>query len=162
MIQDLPLPKYYLENVDIDVAPQIGETIIGVMGTNVAFENPRMGENPGGFRCDGKLSLHLYRSGETPWEVDDEDEIDKFGSVETEFTIHIPSESAIVKEHTEEWIETKEYSAVDSAFRTHLESGILQYIIDPIGKLLETSYSGIVPRISFSHSSTEESELEEE
>jgi len=160
MIQDIPLPEYYLESVDIDVSPQIGESVIGVVGTNLELKNPALESDPAGFRCDGTLLLQLFEKGQAPWEVDNFDESSKFGTAETKFVIYIPSTDSPLDDHVDKWIDGGEYSELDADFKTHLESGILQYIIDPIGTLLETSYSGIVPRVTFTPPSEDEFEAD--
>lgn len=162
MIQDIPLPEYYLESIDIDVSPQIGESVIGVVGTNLELSNPSIEAEPPGFRCDGTLLLQLFEKGQAPWEVDDFEKSSQFGIAEIEFVVYISSTHPIIKENVEPWIDGEVYSELDTDFKTHLESGILQYIIDPIGKLLETSYSGLVPRVSFTPPSEDELDVEQE
>ena len=160
MIQELSLPEYYLESVDVDVSPRIGERVIGVVGTNLELENPSIIQDPTGFQCSGTLLLQLYEKGKAPWEVEDSSQTLEFGTVETEFVIYISGDESTLLNYTQEWIEMGEYDLANPDFKTHLESGILQYVIDPIGKLLETSYSGIVPRITFP--SGEESKYKKE
>ncbi|WP_254547207.1 hypothetical protein [Halomarina pelagica] len=149
MIPSFELPEYYLKSVDIDVSPTVGETVIGVLGSNLQVEPPIFEEDPEGFQCEASLSLHLFHNGKAPWQVDEEKAEERFGTVDTEFIIHIPGEMATFVPYVDEWITTEEYQDADQKFRDHLESGILQYILDPIGELLENSYNGIVPRISF-------------
>lgn len=156
MIAELELPEYYLESVDIDVSPTVGETVMGVMGSNLELETPSLDDDPKGFHCEASLSLTLFYNRAAPWQVENEEEIEEFGTVETRFRIYLLGEPDELEPYVDEWISTGEYRAVDSEFRHHLESGILQYVIDPIGELLENSYSGIVPRIALTHMATNE------
>lgn len=156
MINTLPLPDYYLESVDIDVSPTVGETVIGVVGSSLELADPTLHEGDNGFECEATLSLQLFVDGHAPWQLDDDESGETFGDVETTFRIHVPGSESELKPHVAEWIETEDYGVVDREFRHHLESGILQYIIDPIGELLENSYNGIIPRIAFTHTAADE------
>ncbi|KTG11386.1 hypothetical protein AUR64_03785 [Haloprofundus marisrubri] len=154
MIPTLELPEYYLESVDMDVSPTVGETVVGVLGSNLQVESPTLKDEPEGLQCEAALSLQLFYNGKAPWQVDEEVE-ERFGTVDTEFVIYVPGEESQFEPYIEEWLSTEEYKAADREFRHHLESGILQYILDPIGELLENSYNGIVPRIAFTSGPSE-------
>ena len=160
MISDLELPEYYLKSVDIDASPTVGETVVGVIGSNLQLETPSLDNDPTGFHCEASLSLGLFYDGEAPWQVDTDDEVEKFGTVETQFLIYLPGDPDKLEPYVDKWVSTGEYRAVDSAFRHHLESGILQYVIDPIGELLANSYNGIVPRISLTHTGSDKVKTE--
>jgi hypothetical protein len=147
MTRRFSLPEYYIQSVNIDMSPIISETVIGTMGTNIQIEEPFLDNNPKGFQCEVALSLHLFSEGEAPWQTEDTNE--PFGTVDVEFVTYVPDEPNVIEPHIEDWISTGEYRTATHDFRHHIESGILQYIINPIGTLVETTYTGMIPRIAF-------------
>ncbi|WP_424005599.1 hypothetical protein ACOZ4I_20290 (plasmid) [Haloarcula salina] len=152
MIPDLSLPEYYITSVDIDATPTVGKTVIGSVGSEFDIENPTYTSDPEGFQCSASLKLDLYVDGKAPWQVEDPT---KFGEIEVDLLIHIPDEREKIESHVEDWSDDSPYEEVNEELRHHIESGILQYIIDPIGDLLSNSYNGIIPRMRFVHSSAD-------
>ena len=147
MIADLALPEYYLESANIDISPTVGKTVSGVVASSLKLEQPTLTEAPEGFQCEASLTLLLFEDGKAPWQVEDDEKPEKFGTIHADFLIFIPGEPTHLESYVDAWISTGEYQSSEADFRHHLESGVLQYIMDPIGDLLETSYNGIVPRM---------------
>lgn len=155
MIQNLTLPEYYINSVEIDVTPTVGETVIGTVGSEFDIEKPTFTAEPDGFQCTASLTLELYVDGKAPWQVD---EPTKFGDVDVEFLIHIPESRAEIEGYLGDWADGDPYTEMDEEFRHHIESGILQYIIDPVGDMLSNSYNGIIPRMHFTRPHTQDGE----
>lgn len=155
MITELAVPKYYIKSVDVDVTPTVGETVIGTVGSTFEPSNPALTNDPQGFQCDAELVFNLYERGKTPWDGTDDSTVKKVGDFQTEFRIHIPDETNKIRPYVSGWLNSNDYADVDDEFRVHLESGILQHIITPLGDLLESSYNGIVPRMILSYTRDE-------
>lgn len=149
MIPELAPPQYYVTSVDMDVTPSVGETIVGSVGSTFELSEPRITTDPDGFQCQADLSLSLYERGYAPWDVDN-DSVTMFGEIDTSFLIHIPGEHESLENYVTAWQESDGYYDLDVEFRHHVESGVLQYIIAPVGEMLENSYDGVIPRIVFS------------
>lgn len=154
MIPDLPLPEYYINSVDINVTPTVGETVVGTVGSEFDIENPKFTSDPEGFQCSATLKLDLYADGKAPWQIDDPT---KFGDIEVDFLIHITESREAIEDYVDDWTADSSYEDIDEDFIHHLESGILQHIIDPIGDILSNSYNGVVPRMIFTRSTAGES-----
>lgn len=146
MISDLPLPEYYVRSFDVDVNPTVGETIIGAVGIEFELENPEYIQEPPGFQCDAHLEMELYIDGNAPWQSDEED-VELFGSAVTDFLIYLPENGANINEYVQAWVDNGSYHDLDGEVQHHLESGVLQYIIDPLGDMLANSYNGVTPRM---------------
>lgn len=148
MIQDLPVPDYYVEGVDINVEPKEGETIPGQVAMDFEMSDPEYNEYAGGFRCQASLDMQLFTEGNAPWQVEGEDDTEQFGEASMETVVFVPGPHSRFEEYIETW-DANGYEALDEEFIYHLESGILQHVITPIGDLLSNSYSGVVPRMIF-------------
>lgn len=146
MIGDLPVPEYYAEGVDIDVEPKAGETTPGQVSMDFEMSDPEYNEHAGGFRCRASLDMQLFVEGNAPWQVEDEDRTEQFGEASMETILFVAGPKSRFDEYIETW-ENSGYESLDEAFVHHLESGILQHVISPIGDLLSNSYSGVVPRM---------------
>lgn len=148
MFDDLPVPEYYVESVDVDVEPREGETIPGQVAMDFEMSDPEHNEYAGGFRCRASLDMQLYTEENAPWQVESEEETERFGEASMETIVFVEGPQSRFEEYVEAW-EKGGYEALDEEFVHHLESGILQHAISPIGDLLSNSYSGIVPRMVF-------------
>lgn len=159
MIEGLEAPEYYIHSVDLEVNPTIGQREVGQVGMDFSMEDPKLNESPEGFSCQSILELELYREGGAPWEGEEDSE-SEFGEITIETTIFNPGDHSSFERYVEEWNE-ESYQKIDRQFAHHLESGILQNVINPIGDLLSNSFNGVVPRLIFSHPKTAD-EVEEE
>jgi hypothetical protein len=150
MIPEYPVPEYYLTDLDLDFEPRIGETVTGAVTLEFEIDNPEISSNPAGLMCESEFSFDLYVEGEAPWETDEEgDTPSPIGEVRAEADIFLPGPPDRYEDHYETW-ESETYESLDTDFIYHIESGILQHVVNPIGDLLSNSYSGIVPRMRFS------------
>ncbi|WP_265112268.1 hypothetical protein [Halosolutus halophilus] len=157
MISSLELPEYYITSVNIDISPELGQTIQGQVSSQFEVTNPELIEEPDGLTCEAKLELDLYQEGDAPWQVSESETPEEFGRIEANTYIFIPGEHDNFKPNYQRW-EDGSYYDVDSEFRQHLESGVLHRIITPIGDLVGNSFNGVVPRMGMTPSVLEDME----
>ncbi|WP_436348822.1 hypothetical protein [Natronorubrum sp. FCH18a] len=159
MIPDYSVPEYYIDNLDVDVSPRVQDPIQGSVSLDFDMTDPKLSDAPSGFQCQTRMVFRIYERGKAPWESPELDKQDEpHGSIEVTAIVFVPGPQDEYREYHDSWSEGSYYD-LDDDFIYHLESGILQYIVNPIGDLLENSYSGIVPRMRFSR--REESESDE-
>lgn len=151
MIPDLSLPEYYVRSVDIEADPDPGTTVVGEVSSGFDMFDPELSSDPEGFTCEAVLELELYPQEKAPWNVDDTEDSEEFGRVEVHTTVFIPGQQEQLEPYYHTW-QSGDYTDVDQDFSHHLESGLVQQILNPVGDLLENSFSGVVPRLFFTPS----------
>lgn len=137
-------PKYYIQRVDIEAFPVIGQVQEGRLSVNLEFLDPNLNDRNHIFTCDCKLEMDLYppKSEERP------DYDKKYADIFTRMTIYKEGDPDRLVENYEQW-EDGEYGDMDETFRYNLESDLLLKVISPIADLFEDSHRGISPKISF-------------
>jgi len=140
MIPELGVPEYHVQSVDIDAEPTPGTTVVGVVVSTIEIQNPERQDDPAGLVCEASIELELHLQKE----VEDENFDNQFGSIEVDLLIFIPEEDDELAEYVSEWKEHG-YEELDHKFIRHVESGILEDVLNPIGDLLSPSFRGIVP-----------------
>jgi len=152
MISEYPVPEYYIDSLNIDVSPRVQNPIQGSVSLEFDMTNPQLVDDPEGFRCLAEIELRTYERGDAPWERDQTDETeeeDPHGLIEVSAIVFLPGPQSEYQEYYDSW-DNGSYHDLGDDFIYHLESGILQHIVTPIGDLLENSYTGIIPRMRFS------------
>lgn len=152
MISGYPVPEYYIDSLDINVSPRIQNPIQGSVSLEFDMTNPQLSNDPAGFRCQTELEFRIYERGEAPWEREnpkDVDQEDPHGLIEVSAIVFLPGPKNEYQDYYDSW-DNGSYYDLDDDFIYHIESGILQHIVNPIGNLLENSYTGLIPRMRFS------------
>jgi hypothetical protein len=148
MIPQLGIPEYYVQSVEIDADPIIGEPVMGSVFSSFNVTDPELRTDPSGLSCRATLELELFPADEalvdTIDDINQENDSQRFGSVEVTCLIFVPGEQSDLERYHSTWLE-QEYEYLDSEFIAHLESGLLREILNPIGRLLSDSFEGIVP-----------------
>lgn len=148
MIPDLSLPEYYVHSVAIGASPETGSAVVGEVSSGFDAFDPELSSDPEGLTCEAVLTLDLYSTDKAPWNVEETADSELFGSVEVETTVLVPGPQEQLEPYYHTW-QSGEYSDVDTDFAHHLESGVVQHIVNPVGNLLGNSFSGVIPRMIF-------------
>jgi hypothetical protein len=107
------------------------------------------------FESEIGLTLNCYQP---PFHQTRDSEDEEVGNANVELLIYIEGDEDEFQEYIEVW-EEKGYRSLDWNLRFYIESGIVTEIFGPIGGLVDNSYRGILPGISFTE--PPESEPEE-
>jgi len=148
MIPNLSLPEYYVRSVDIEVGPSLGTTVVGEVSSGFDVFDPELSSNPEGLACEAVLELELYPEEKAPWNVEDTANIEEFGYAEVQVAVLIPGPQEQLEPYYHTW-QSGDYTDVDHEFCHHLESGLVQHIVNPVGDLLDNSFNGVIPRMFF-------------
>lgn len=160
MISEFPVPEYYVKSVDMNIAPRVGQTIVGQVGSELEMSTPTLVNGPEGFQCHLSLELSLYDDGGAPWQVDKDASIVEFGDIKIQAIVFLSGSHTQYRDYYETWSDGT-YSDVDKEFARHLESGILQHLVNPFGELTDRSFNGLVPRMIFSPPETDSTNYED-
>jgi len=140
MIQELGIPEYHIQSIDIDVEPTIGDTVVGLVFSTIEVTNPEIREEPSGLVCEASIELELHPQRE----VENDNLESLYGTIEADLMIFIPGDIDTLGPYASQW-EKESYEELDNDFIRHVESGILEDVLNPIGDLLSASFRGIVP-----------------
>jgi len=151
VIPELSVPEYYVRSVDIEAEPDIGTAVVGEVSSGFDVFAPELSSDPEGLTCEAHLSLELYPTDKAPWNVENTTDSEEFGSADVQTTILIPGPQEQLEPYFHTW-QSGDYSDVGYDFSHHLESGLVQHIVNPVGNLLGNSFSGIIPRMVFTPS----------
>jgi len=165
MIADLSLPEYYVRSVNIEANPNLGTTVVGEVSSEFNVFDPELSSDPEGLTCEAELNLDLYPREKAPWNVDEMADSEEFGYVEIQTAVLIPGPQEELEPYYHTW-QSGEYTDVNREFSHHLESGLVQHIVNPVGDILGNSFSGVIPRMmltaSVASDSSEEPNTDEE
>lgn len=161
MIPEYPVPDYYLRTLEIDMEPELEDTIIGSVSLDFEMTDPVVSAEPAGFKCEANLEFTLYVQGDAPWETSEDGEAGPpVGNVDVVADVFVPGDHDRYEQYYDSWADG-EYQDMDAEFIHHLESGILENLLNPIGQLLSNSYNGLIPRMRFSEVRYEDDDANE-
>lgn len=165
-------PEYYIRDVDISFDPELGETVMGNVSVEMKMSKPELDHESGVFTCNCDLFIDLSAQQTDVLDADgrptgpEDFERRDYGDIEIDALVRVGGDwesedemeywTGRVSEQIDKWKEDG-YEAISPGMRFQIESEILSELLVPISQLLRTEFKGILPRVMFERSDSEDS-----
>ncbi|WP_332898757.1 hypothetical protein [Haladaptatus sp. CMSO5] len=155
----MKLAEYYIKELNLSIEPNFQGLDYG--GISIDFEvsdNPQYDSEVGKLIVEYSLECSLTCYSTPHYESNREDE-EEIGNVDVEVVTTVNGDEEEFEDALQIWKEDG-YTSVPWEFRYHLESGFLSEVLSPISSLVDNSFRGVIPSLTFTNPPKDEKLLD--
>lgn len=157
---------YYIQSVDLSADPKVGSSIPGTIELELEMTDPELDSEALRLTCEGELEMRMM------YHNTEHEEPSEHGSVIVHFIAAVEPDLLEDDEEREAWIsraqesievwEEDGYESVDTSIKFELESELFSELLVPIANMLDSQYTGIMPRVLFGSETPDRTEETDE